>query len=415
MKPTLPSTWRWVPLGSLLERRRDVINPADEPDRPFKSVGLEDIVGDGVGEVTVQTLDGSDLASAKAVFSDGELLYGRLRPYLNKAVIAPCDGVCSTEIWVFRATPLIDLQFAFLTIVSPLVLDRVSRITQGANLPRVEAGAFDRLEIPLPPLREQRRIVAMLDEARAVRRLRRRADELTAQLIPAIFHDMFGDPSVAEHIPLGQLLAQSPQNGIYKPADQYGEGTRIIRIADFYDGKITDVASLQRVRLSDKETEKYAANRNDVLINRVNSVEYLGKSAIILEMDEPAVFESNMMRVVVDAARIRPMYLLAYLQTDFALNQIRRRAKLAVNQASVNQGDVASLPVPLPELDEQDAFLRVFAASEGTGDDLAKSDQLISHLSESLDANAFSGELTAEWREANQKCWQGRRPSAMRH
>jgi type I restriction enzyme S subunit len=96
---------------------------------------------------------------------------------------------------------------------------------------------------------------------------------------------------------LGDSIVGGPQNGLYKHSSSYGEGTPILRIDGFYGGLIDDAASLKRLRLTSEELEKYRLRPDDIVINRVNSPEYLGKSALVPFMKEPTVFESNMMRL----------------------------------------------------------------------------------------------------------------------
>ena len=168
-------------------------------------------------------------------------------------------------------------------------------------------------------------------------------------------------------------------------------------------GKLQNLANLERLSLSEGEIAKYGLSQNDILINRVNSIEYLGKSALVPFLDEPTVFESNMMRFTVDETQMLPSFLNAFLQTPLGLYDLRRRAKHAINQASVNQGDVSSLRVPVPSLTEQREFLKRTDAPESILASQLESDSLVVSLVQSLLAHGFSGELTGEFREANRE------------
>ncbi|MEJ7687691.1 MAG: hypothetical protein WKG52_12255, partial [Variovorax sp.] len=126
----------------------------------------------------------------------------------------------------------------------------------------------------------------------------------------------------------------------------------------FHDGEVHDIASLKRLRLDAPETERFALAPDDIVINRVNSPEYVGKSALIPPLAETTVFESNLMRLTLDSRRIAPRYLIALLQTPAARQHFQSHAKHAINQASINQQDVRSLPVMLPPLEAQLAFVR---------------------------------------------------------
>jgi type I restriction enzyme S subunit len=130
-------------------------------------------------------------------------------------------------------------------------------------------------------------------------------------------------------------------------------------------------------------------------VNRVNSREYLGKSALIPELAELTVFESNLMRFAVDECAIEPRYLINVLQTSSLRNQILRAAKDAVNQSSINQQDVTDLMIHLPPLDLQREFVgRVEAVDKLRASHRASLAELDA-LFASLQHRAFRGELFA--------------------
>lgn len=224
------------------------------------------------------------------------------------------------------------------------------------------------LHIPLPEISEQIRVARLLDHIDRLRRSRAEATLLLGDLLRAHFNNIFGDPA---HNPknfpsvsLGELIVDGPTNGLYKPADDYGDGTRILRINNFYDGLVNDQSTLRRLNLSASEIKKYGLRRNDIVINRVNSREYLGKSALIPALDEDTVFESNMMRLRLDERKISPVFCITFMQTSFIRRQISMMAKDAVNQSSINQSDVRSLRILLPPIELQRAFDRYAAIND---------------------------------------------------
>jgi type I restriction enzyme S subunit len=216
-------------------------------------------------------------------------------------------------------------------------------------------------------------------------------------LSQSVFLDMFGDPATNPKAwpvtKLGELISTGPQNGLYKPASDYGTGTPILRIDAFYDGVVTGLANLKRVRISDQEKVLYGLRPGEIVINRVNSREYLGKSALVPALPEPIVFESNMMRFGVDPARINPVYLIELLQTRHVRAHILRSAKDAVNQSSINQQDVKGIPVILPPLPQQELFAQRLRRL-GTLDKRQRACLMqLDALFASLQHGAFRGEL----------------------
>ncbi|MBS1561146.1 MAG: restriction endonuclease subunit S [Bacteroidetes bacterium] len=273
----------------------------------------------------------------------------------------------------------------------------IQKYASGAAIPHVNGGHLRRLEIPLPPLDEQRRIAAVLDKADTLRRLRQESLQLTEKLRQSVFIDMFGDPMTNPkkwvEKQLGDLIVMGPQNGLYRPQSDYGTGYRILRIDGFYDGRLVDQGALRRVRLSLKEAEPYALQEGDIVINRVNSIEYIGKSALIPKLTEDTVFESNIMRLRVDSEQVIPEFLISLLQDRHIKAQIAGRAKKAVNQASINQKDVHSLIVFIPPIDLQFEFKKRIEAITGVMGGLQEQSGHWDSFFASLQQHAFHGEF----------------------
>jgi type I restriction enzyme S subunit len=267
----------------------------------------------------------------------------------------------------------------------------------GTGQPFIKPADVKAHRVVLPLLPEQRRIAEILDKADALRAKRRAALAQLDTLTQSIFLDMFGDPATNPkgwpEDRLGALISVGPQNGLYKPYTDYGTGTPILRIDAFYDGIVTGLGELKRVRLSDQEIDVYRLRPGEIVINRVNSREYLGKSALIPRLAEPVVFESNMMRFGVDQARLDPVFAIQYLQTGHVRGHIQQSAKDAVNQSSINQQDVKSIPLYLPPLSLQQVFARRVAAAELLGERQGASRMQLDNLFMSLQHRAFRGEL----------------------
>lgn len=139
MMGSLPQEWRMVKLGVCLQRRKETVMPATLLDRTVGLVGLEDIQDGGRGGVTIRKSSPRVIESLKTRFRSGDILYGKLRPYLNKVGIAGDEGLCSTEIWAFTASAFIDPRYAAFFLASISFIDRIACLTKGANLPRLDA------------------------------------------------------------------------------------------------------------------------------------------------------------------------------------------------------------------------------------------------------------------------------------
>ena len=256
------------------------------------------------------------------------------------------------------------------------------------------------LSIPLPPLETQRHIAAVLDKVSALIALRRQQLDKLDELVKARFVEMFGDPMMNPHnlpkVILGSVLTIEPQNGLYKPQSDYvsdGTGVPILRIDSFYDGRVSNFSSLKRLICSEIELKRYSLYENDIVINRVNSIEYLGKCGLIRGLVENTVFESNMMRLHVDEHKFHPVYITKLLCSQFIYQQILKRAKKAVNQASINQKDVQSFIVYMPSMERQEQFAAIVDQTEKTKAAVQQALEKLETMKKALMQEYFGGEV----------------------
>jgi len=389
------SKWPTVPLGDVLRVSGEKIEPAAQPSDVFNYVGLEHIEGHTGNLLPRQSATGAELLSTKNVFRAGQILYGKLRPYLNKVHLADSGGICSTDILVLDADrQRLSAAFATLYLRTPIVLSATANLTAGANLPRIDAKAFLGIPIPIPPLAEQDRIVRLLDEAAALRRLRTQANERTAATIPALFDEVFGHPATNPKgwpfVTLGEI-SQGGQYGLNAAALPDGSaGIRFIRITDIDEtGKLgrcdpayvsSETPGLGECELGD----------GDVLIARSGAT--AGKSYVHQSTRERSVFAGYLIRFQLDHDRILPSYMGVFLQTAAYWAQLNSH-KRAVAQPNVNAKQLASIRLPLPPIALQRTFAARVAEVRALEAEQVTSRKRLDDLYQSLLHRAFSGDL----------------------
>lgn len=157
----------------------------------------------------------------------------------------------------------------------------------------------------------------------------------------------------------GELWTGGAQNGLYKPQSAYSdEGTPIVRIDGFRNGDLIEHQTFKRVELSSIEQRSFGLELGDIVVNRVNSIEWLGKVALVGRLSEATVFESNMMRIRVDKKRLVPEFAILILSGPRTYRHFLKCAKTAIAQASINQEDVRSLLIACPPPPEQAEIIR---------------------------------------------------------
>lgn len=183
-------------LDELFTFRNDVLHPSDKPKGIVRFVGLQHVesnTGRKIGEVILQA---EQLEGRKFRFSPGEIVYGYLRPYLNKVWIADCEGLCSVDQYVLKPDrSLIETTYLAYAMRSPYFLSQSKELTGVLMLPRLRSGLLKQIEIPVPPLTEQHRIVAKLDrlqaKAESIRTAQAETQKELDALLPAVLDRAF--------------------------------------------------------------------------------------------------------------------------------------------------------------------------------------------------------------------------------
>lgn len=146
--------------------------------------------------------------------------------------------------------------------------------------------------------------------------------------------------------PIGQILTDC-QYGLSKDMNEDGVGYEIYRMNDLKDGLCSD-EDLKRADISEAVMEKYRLKRDDILFNRVNSLEFVGRTGIYKYSKETnRVFASYLVRLNTDETQVLPDYLNIFLNCKYGVKQIKRKARPAVNQANVNAEELKRIELPI--------------------------------------------------------------------
>lgn len=350
-------TTRLVRLGDYCRQDRTTVRPGERPD--LRYIGLETIES-GSG----QFQDG-DLSKTPEVpqansfhFGPEHVLYGKLRPYLNKVALPEFEGKCSTEIIPLRPDAALDRRYLAYFLRSADTVAHISERTAGARMPRADMDFVLGLQLLLPSLDEQRRIIDLLSRAEGIARLRREAQKKAAEIIPALFLDMFGDPATNPKgwhiVSLGDVL-RGADYGSSTKASKTGAGVPLIRMGNVtYEGGL-DLSDLKHVELDPAVVQRYQLECGDLLFNRTNSKELVGKTGL-WDGSMAAVAASYFIRLRADEQQARPFYLWAFMNTRHMKRVLFDTARGAIGQANINSKELKAFTVPLPPLEAQARF-----------------------------------------------------------
>ena len=254
-----------------------------------------------------------------------------------------------------------------------------SRLGQGSSVIHIGARHLQDLPLWLPPLPEQRKIAEVLDTIddairkteEIITKLKRVKQGLLHDLLtrgiddngelrdPERHPEQFKDsplgriPQGWEVLPLVDCLISTPTNGIYKPASLIGRGCLLVGQTAFTADRSVDYSLARRAVVSPAEIERYGLAQGDVLVSRVfATLRGVGQPTLVPALPEPAVYESNMMRLRVDRSVVLSLLVFHCLRSRAVRRLVESGANIS-NQASINQKTLNGLPIYVPPQTEQ--------------------------------------------------------------
>jgi len=256
------------------------------------------------------------------------------------------------------------------------------------------------LTIPLPPLAEQQRIVARIEELAALideaRALRQRAAEETEQLVAARLWHLFESGSSCgwARAKLGDYIVDACYGTSEKTTDD-STGVPVLRMGNIQAGQLS-TRDMRYLHLSERERARLLLQRGDVLVNRTNSAELVGKCAVF-DLAGEFSFASYLIRLRLDRQLAEPHLVAAFINSPLGRSFMLSEKRQMTGQANVNATKLRAMPVALPPLREQ---RRIVAELDALQADVAAAKRLQADTAAELDAlvpsildRAFRGRL----------------------
>lgn len=433
----LPEGWAWTTVGSVVSLRGEKVSPTDEPTLPF--VGMDDIENDGL------TIRGSrpfsTMKSAGNRFYQNDVLYGRLRPYLNKTAVVSNDGAASGELLVFQARlGALDVRYLQYFLHSKLFVNASMSTTSG-DRPRADFADLAKFGLPLPPLAEQRRIVARIDalfaeiaegeaalaRARAALETFRRAllkaavtGELTREWREARYTEATGSDVVA------RLRSLFPDEGVtrrgWRPSDelndlpsdwewcavseagevqlgrqrapQHHAGDHMrpyLRVANVLDDEL-DLSDVKSMNFTPEEFRTFALRFGDILLNEGQAPDLLGRPAMYRDEIPGCCFQKTLLRFRAKPG-ILPDYALLVFRHYMHCGRFKRESRITTNIGHLTQVRFVAMEFPVPPTDEQAAIMNRFKEMNVDFDDVSDAFQDAARLRQAVLKAAFEGRL----------------------
>jgi type I restriction enzyme S subunit len=394
-KRELPDGWRWVKLGAVCKQDRQIVEPNTREAESLVYYSLEHIESE-TGRILKSPVDQVEDEGKSTTFRFDEchVLYGKLRPYLNKVALPLSEGRCTTELIPLLPGDNVDRIFLAWLLRRQETVDFAMGEKTGSRMPRADMKLLLTLSVPLPPLPEQQRIAALLKEhMAAVDKAREAAEERLAAIkaLPAAFlRQVFPEsdqplPNGWRWVKLGDVCkvvggAQPPKS--FFRYDAHPDYIRLVQIQDF---RLSDVAVYIPKYMAVKTFDE-----SDVMIGRY------GPPVFQILRGLSGAYNVALMKTETSSA-LNKDYLYFILQWPNIQNAVIAQSQRAAGQSGVQKEFLENYTIPLPVLSEQQRIASQLKEQFTAVDTARKSAEAeletINALPAALLRRAFNGEL----------------------
>ena len=394
-----------VRIADLCDLIRDSVKPRTRPDALY--LGLEHLAPGRL--IRIGGGNASDMRSTTSAFKPGDVLYGKLRPYLDKAVLADEAGVCTTELLVLRPRPDIDERFLSTVLHSPGFLEYAVAGTTGVQHPRTSWVHIREFEIPASLLDEQQGIADLLWLVHDAINQSEKLIEEGQALKRAAMHTLFmrglrGEPQKETEIgPVPESWGVVEFSSVREKL-QYGTSIRctyevsdrpVLRIPNIEPQRV-DPSDLKYCTLTGHAATKYELEDGDLIFIRTNGVlDRLGSCAVYDGSPVNALFASYLIRAKLKPEFIVPHFAASFFCSEIGTNIVSERAISASDgKFNLNTAAIDSLLLPLPPiLKEQQEVVEIIDAIDRKIDLHRRKRVVLEELFKALLHKLMTGEI----------------------
>ena len=406
-------------LADLCDLIAEPVRPGAQPDDLY--LGLEHLAPGRL--IRIGGGKASEMRSNTSAFQPGDVLYGKLRPYLDKAVLADKPGVCTTELLVLRAKANVTPRFLAAAVHSPGFLEYAIAGTTGVQHPRTSWAHTRDFQMPAFALCEQQGIADLLWLVHeAISRSEALVEEAQA-LKRAAMHTLFtrglrGEPQKETEIGPVPESWEVVNFASVREKLQYGTSVRctydvserpVLRIPNIEPQRVT-VDDLKYCTLTGQDASKYQLEDGDLVFIRTNGVlDRLGSCAVYSGSPANALFASYLIRAKVEPDYVVPQFAASFFGSELGTIIVAGRAISASDEKfNLNTAAIDSLQLPLPPtLSEQREIVAVLDTIDQKIDLHRRKRVVLEDLFKGLLHKLMTGELRVEeldllvWRQSN--------------
>nr|WP_314741717.1 restriction endonuclease subunit S [uncultured Haemophilus sp.] len=265
----------------------------------------------------------------------------------------------------------------------------------GVGLKHITKGKLEAVKLPYFPLSTQTQIAKILDKSTALIAKRKAQIAELDVLVQSVFLEMFGDPITnPKNWEIGKIkdvILKSQYGTSNKASETEGEYP-ILRMNNItYQGEM-DYSNLKYIDLDEKDKEKYLVHKGELLFNRTNSKELVGKTGLY-NLDKPMAFAGYLIKIIPNKEKINSQFLLAYMNSKYIKAILFNMAKNIIGMANINAKEMENISLYIPELNLQTQFAQIVEKIQTQKSQLQQSLAELEMQHQALMQRAFRGEL----------------------
>jgi type I restriction enzyme S subunit len=340
------------------------------------------------------TKDGLENSSAK-ILPSGTVLIS-IFATIGRTAILGINAATNQAIVGVIPKPEAKLNKNFLRYVLDSSILELTKEARGVAQININGKILKSLKIPLPPLAEQNQIVCLLDEAETLHATRLHANTLMDQFVPALFHEMFGNPLINEkgwpvkkvsdvgEVLLGRQRAPQYQTGLHTHS--------YVRVANVFEDYL-DLSDVLSMDFNERDFKRFKLEDGDILLNEGQSTELVGRPAMWHNEILDCCFQNTLIRFRADRTKTEPEFSLWLFLSYLRTGEFAKISAKTSNVAHLGSGRFANMSYIVPPLHFQKEFAARVGEARAIQSAQGRSAGRVEALYQSMLSRAFAGEL----------------------
>lgn len=356
--------WQYSALGDICDVRDGTHDSPKYVEDGYPLITSKNLSANGLcfEKISYITKEDHDEIEKRSAVSDGDILYGMIGTIGNPVIVRKDRdfSVKNVAVFKFLEDSLIFNKYLFYVLNSVFVTRQISKESKGGTQKFVSLKVLRGLKIPLPPLKTQKKIVAVLEKADQLRKNCQQMEQELNSLAQSVFIDMFGDPvtnpkgwNIAPLSSLGKVsggLSVTSKRSINPISVPY------LRVANVYRDYLK-LDEVKDIRVTSKELEKVLLEKGDVLfVEGHGNANEVGRAAVWNNEIAQCVHQNHLIRFRAEKD-IRPEYVSAFVNSTSGRRQLLKMSKTTSGLNTLSTSNIKSIQIIVPPLPQQDKYL----------------------------------------------------------